>query len=254
MKRDYNILTTLWFLIGLTVLLLNDFVFKELYGNWLTGKLSDFSGLFIFPLFWTALLPRYKNKVFWLTGILFIYWKSSYSEAFIESWNGLELLTLSRVVDYTDLIALAILPLSYLFENYKDKALRLAISPAIPIIIASFSFIATSHHTNIEIHKTYQLDFTKGVLNDKLTQIDSLNYGHGVKLSNANPETIHIAIPYDFCFRRFDAKVTIAELSNDKTLVTLVHASHDCPEGDDDKENAIKAFEEVIIEQIKTMP
>ena len=63
MKNNLKILTSYWFMTGLILLLLNDFIFKEMYGNWLTGKLSDFTGLFIFPLFWTALFPKNKNKI-----------------------------------------------------------------------------------------------------------------------------------------------------------------------------------------------
>lgn len=33
------------FISSLLLLLLNDFVFKPVYHNWLTGKLSDFCGL-----------------------------------------------------------------------------------------------------------------------------------------------------------------------------------------------------------------
>ena len=94
-----KLFTSIWFLFGLIVLLANDFVLKELYGNWLTGKLSDFAGIFIFSLFWVALFPKHKNKIFTLIALLFIYWKSPFSQNLIDSWNNLGLLKVYRTVD-----------------------------------------------------------------------------------------------------------------------------------------------------------
>ena len=68
--------TSLGFILGLAILLLNDFYLKTLFGNWFTGKLSDFAGLFIFPMFWSILFPRFKNKIYFVTLIIFIYWLS----------------------------------------------------------------------------------------------------------------------------------------------------------------------------------
>ena len=144
MTRDLKILTTYWFLAGLILLLLNDFVLKGLHGNWLTGKLSDFAGLFIFPLFWAALLPKHKNKIYWLAGLFFIYWKSQYSQTLIDAWNGLSPLTISRVIDHSDLIALTILPFAYYIETIKEKLQTFRLTPLIPLIISVFAFIATS--------------------------------------------------------------------------------------------------------------
>ena len=33
-----------WFLISVLLLLINDHLLKDLYGNWVTGKLSDVAG------------------------------------------------------------------------------------------------------------------------------------------------------------------------------------------------------------------
>ena len=43
-------------LISLILLLVNDHVLKIVMPSWLTGKLSDFSGLFFFPFLLAALL------------------------------------------------------------------------------------------------------------------------------------------------------------------------------------------------------
>ena len=52
--ENKHIFTSYGFNITLAILLLNDFILKDLYGNWLTGKLSDFAGLFVFSLFFSA--------------------------------------------------------------------------------------------------------------------------------------------------------------------------------------------------------
>jgi len=249
-KKQLKLLTSIWFLLGLTLLLLNDLVLKELYGNWFTGKLSDFAGLFIFPLFWTVLFPKYKNNIFLITALGFIYWKSPFSQDFIDVWNRFMLFDIDRVVDYSDLLALLILPIAYTLESAKNKLMRVRIHPMLPLLIAAFSFMATSYHTEVPINKSYEFDFPKDTLEDRFTKIDNLNYGNGVSFTQSNPDTLAITIPYDLCFNRFVATVVVEELSKQKTKMTLIHIFHSCPKSKKDKVQAIQGFEERIIEKI----
>ena len=251
MKRDWQILTTFCFLLGLALLLLNDFVFKGLYGNWLTGKLSDFAGLFIFPLFWTSVFPKNKNNVFWLIGIFFILWKSPYSQEIIDSWNNLGIIPIARVVDYSDLIALSILPLAYYVDHHKSRLKSLTIHPALPLCIAIFSFIATSFHTKVPINKTYTLSFSKDTLINRFARIDSLNSGFGITFTQENPDTVNFSFPSQFCSNDFEVTVSIAELINNKTLLTLIRAEHGCQEESEDRKRLIKEFEKVIVDKIR---
>jgi len=142
--RNLKILTTYGFILALLILLLNDFIFKGLYGNWFTGKLSDFSGLFIFPLFWTAIFPGQKKKIFWFTGLAFAYFKSSFSQPVIDIWNNIGLLSISRTIDYSDLISLTILPFAFLYEKSSDTLPRFSLNPIIPLSISAFAFLATN--------------------------------------------------------------------------------------------------------------
>lgn len=143
-QNNTRIFKSIWFILGLIVLLLNDFILKELYGNWFTGKLSDFAGLFVFPLFWIAFFPNHKNKIFIFTAFTFVYWKSPYSQTLINLWNNLGFWNIYRTVDYSDLIALTILPLAYHIEALKEKTIIIRITPYIPLIICFYAFIATS--------------------------------------------------------------------------------------------------------------
>ena len=256
MTKNIRIVLSFWFLSGLLILLLNDFIFKELYGNWLTGKLSDFAGLFVFPLFWTALFPRHKTKIFWLTGLMFIFWKSSYSQTFIEYWNNLGLLPVSRVVDYTDLMALSVLPFAFHIERYKEELSTLKIQPIFPLLIASFSFMATSYFkeaqmNKIHVNKAYEFNFSKDTLQVRFSRIDSLNFGNEVRLTEANPDTLRILIPYDFCANQLETHIVIEELSNLKIRMTLIDASHFCSPSESDKEDAVRAFEKMIVDKIR---
>jgi hypothetical protein len=140
MKVNLRILTSTAFLIGLILLLLNDFVFKGLYGNWITGKLSDFAGLFIFPLFWTAFFPKFKKHIFISIALIFLWWKSPFSGSFIHFCNEFLAYPIARVVDYTDLLALFILPIAY---YYNPKSF-LKINPVGLALVSAFAFAATS--------------------------------------------------------------------------------------------------------------
>jgi len=141
-----DIIVSKYFLIFLFLLLFNDFYLKDVFHNFFTGKLSDLSGLFIFPLFWFAIFNEIKKLIYWITAVLFILWKSPVSNVLILYWNDLNIYQISRVVDYSDLFALVILPISYF---YKAKSIKnkfpFSMRPEIAIVIlAAFSFFATA--------------------------------------------------------------------------------------------------------------
>jgi hypothetical protein len=141
MKNKLNSILNFPFLVCLTILLLNDFYLKAAYPNWLTGKLSDFCGLVVFVWFWTALFPKIKSTLYFSTTLLFILWKSPYSQSFIEFFSQ-HFYPIDRVIDFTDLIALAILPM--LFYYKPGNASRLKINPIPVALITVFAFCATS--------------------------------------------------------------------------------------------------------------
>jgi len=49
-RKEIKILRFYGFLILLMVMILNDLILKSHYLSLITGKISDFSGLFIFPV------------------------------------------------------------------------------------------------------------------------------------------------------------------------------------------------------------
>jgi hypothetical protein len=142
-RTNLKLLTTPVFIAGLALLLLNDFILKGYYGNWLTGKLSDFAGLFVFTLFWMAIFPGLRKQVLWSVAIFFIWWKSPWSDGFIRFFQELFSYHIVRVVDLTDLIALVMLPIASHYHE-KRKKIYLKVSPVIVAIPAVFAFVATS--------------------------------------------------------------------------------------------------------------
>ncbi len=144
-KYPTNLLLSPLFLIGLLLLLANDLYLKYEFHNWVTGKLSDFVGLFVFPFFLSILFPKRTQLVYLITAIIFIYWSSELSQALID-FSNTKGIRLNRVIDYSDFIALVVLPFSYFYYHDKVKCkkrtrklLRIAIS-----ISTVFSFIATT--------------------------------------------------------------------------------------------------------------
>ena len=69
------------YLVALTILLLNDHVLKALFPGFLTGKLSDFAGVFVLAVFLAAFVPRVPACI--AAGLLFVWWKSPLSDPFI---------------------------------------------------------------------------------------------------------------------------------------------------------------------------
>lgn len=142
------------FIVGLLLLLLNDHYWKGLYGNWLTGKLSDFAGLLIFPFFLRFLFPISDKQAVWATLLGFVFWKTPYAQGGIDFFNSLGGWQLSRVVDYTDFIAFVVLPLSYYFLKNWQRAdwlfpLSKPLAYALLLPLALFAFIATSDDSDL---------------------------------------------------------------------------------------------------------
>lgn len=144
--KKVHILTSVIFIFSISILILNDFYLKAQFHNWFTGKLSDFAGLFAFGIVITTFVNK-KNESLALiaTGFFFCWWKSPLSQATINFWNSIELMEVHRIVDYTDLIALLVLPIiPFIFRN-KNKLKFLNISPLLIIPVVAFSFISTTN-------------------------------------------------------------------------------------------------------------
>lgn len=136
------------FLAALLTLLLNDHLFKPLWHNALTGKLSDFAGLFALAWFVSAITGRSSRLAHVLIAGAFAWWKSPGSEPVITLWNTWMPMAMGRTVDATDLIALVVLPFSFvLFRRASRKSHRMPVTRSwhpVIALISVFAFTATS--------------------------------------------------------------------------------------------------------------
>ncbi len=145
-------LTTWPFLLSLAVLLLNDLYLKAAYNNWLTGKISDFAGLFMVTMLTAALLPGYQHVKGLLVALAFGLWKSPLSEPIIRIIQSHWSTHFGRVVDYSDLVAVIMIPFAIISVNnprtiaVSGNFLRRALT--IPVLIlALFAIMGTSFAT-----------------------------------------------------------------------------------------------------------
>ncbi|HEX2896832.1 MAG TPA: hypothetical protein VHP63_02135 [candidate division Zixibacteria bacterium] len=113
MSGHFSVLLRFPFIVSLSILILNDHWLKQSYPSWLTGKLSDFSGLFVFCVFLSVMLAPHLNSnkaLFYLhlfVAALFTVWKIVPIELFTH-WVSVSagIPMPSRIKDSTDLIAL----------------------------------------------------------------------------------------------------------------------------------------------------
>jgi hypothetical protein len=243
-QRRLYILASPWFGFSLLVLLLNDLVFKQQFHNELTGKLSDVVGLFLFPLFWVAFFPRLKSPIYLFTGVLFILWKSVYSQVFIDGWNNLGILTLERTVDYGDLIALLVLPFSYVVE-ITIRDLRTA-RPMLYLIalVAIFAFTATSYSHKTDFNDEYEFSLSRAELLERIKRLPT----NGISRPLGDGEMFQVT--FDSCNERAD--ITIREREN-KSFITLKQIDYRCP-SKGDKEEMRRYFEKEFIAKLREEP
>ena len=108
------------YLVALLVLITNDHFLKIHSPGWVTGKLSDFAGLIVFSVLLSTfcrnrITTRYDILVVHLlVGLVFVVWKLLPVGAWIGALSPIGFPELPSVThDATDLLALAILPVSY---------------------------------------------------------------------------------------------------------------------------------------------
>ena len=169
--------------LSIALLVVNEHILKVVYPSWITGKLSDFAGLFFFPFIVTAglsfLLSKYKISssrigllAFGIVGIWFALLKTyplanDLTKTFTSQLIGLPT---KFILDPTDLIALfAMIPAWIIWEKPNSKKPSSAAYAA--LLFGSLAVIATSPAewivesvTNLEYYRdgiVYAADVTK---------------------------------------------------------------------------------------------
>lgn len=225
MKANLNLFSRPLFLLGLLLLITNDFYFKYAYPGILTGKLSDFAGLFIFPYFFSVFFEKQTKYIYIATGLFFMYWKLEMAQPFIDLLAKVTQLPLYRTVDATDLIALLILPVSYQYfkrELYVPVKADLIVNMLV-ITMSCFSFVATTLQKAVS---ELNLPSGKGFV----IPISEYDYLNQFKEPNKRP------IGYDhFYIAELDIKVyvetEVKAFDKKNTLITLKTITETVAEG-----------------------
>ncbi len=177
-KRKYYLLNYI-FVLGIILLFINDHFLKWQFSNWITGKLSDFVGLLIFPFFLTFLFPKSIKLNVLFTGVFFLFWKSPFSQSFIDFYNSIAFIEITRIVDYSDYVALIVLPFSYFYlskELQFNKILigKIKVHPILVLFPSIIIFMATSPPRSYFFHLShgnltlYNLNFRVGLNKENL--------------------------------------------------------------------------------------
>jgi hypothetical protein len=133
--RNKHYILNYVFLGCLILLFLNDHIFKYVCAGWLTGKLSDAVGIVLLPLLFAFLCPGLRRYAVMLSGCLFVFWKSPYSQGLIDFYNAHSFMPTSRVVDITDLYVLLLLPFPHYIIGQIDKLYSLHIDRIHPMVV-----------------------------------------------------------------------------------------------------------------------
>lgn len=276
-ENSRQMLLSPFFLLGLFLLLLNDFFLKSYFHNFLTGKLSDFAGLFVFPLFFAAFFPQRKLFIYLSTAFLFLFWKSSFSQSLIDLWNSFQCFKIGRTIDYTDFSALSVLPLSYFYfktetQNQVTFLLNFAkrVSASFIVLLSVFAFTATSYEEdrNLWFDNNYTFAGNKEEIVEKLKsfpKIARVEYRNEAEMfGNTMPQNtidsnnywLEFKIKEKFCDSENLSVTMFVKESNDITNLRLGFIRFWCKEKptEENKKQVFQIFEKEVAEKLQLHP
>jgi len=146
LRNRYYILNYI-FIVCVFTLLVNDHYLKFRHTGWLTGKLSDVAGIIILPLILVYIFPKFGKSAVALSAVLFLFWKSEFSQGIIDFYNQYSFIGTSRIIDYSDFLVFVFLPIPYYIIKHINELNTIKIRQINPlaVLIPSFAvLIATS--------------------------------------------------------------------------------------------------------------
>ncbi len=209
-SRNKFLITNLIFLLAIFLLFLNDHFLKFQFSNFLTGKLSDVCGIIAFPLLLTYIFPKLKEHSIYIAALIFIFWKSEYSQGLIDIYNQISPIETSRVIDYTDILVLVLLPIPYyLIKNsetlkslhFKKLNEKLILIPTFLILISEappIDYYYTHSNGNLKCFKcTSQVKYSTDDFINKLKN-------NGIVFDSIQPMYIRGVVDSSsyFCFKK----------------------------------------------------
>lgn len=247
-----SILTSPGFLTTLSLLIVNDFYLKSAFGGRITGKLSDFAGLFAFTLFWLAMFPQFGGRICVALAGFFAVWKSSYSQPLLDLWNQIGIVRISRTVDLTDLIALTVVPIAYYYGTWIRREVRVSIrTVALITVVSIFAFTATSYRTKYDYENKYYFQMSETEVYHKIDELHLTYFDFPLTTGERQSGNLDLEIPSSICFGFIRAYVEVQEV-NKQVVLSLKHLEHRCPEGSGDRQKLLEEFEREFIERLKS--
>lgn len=224
------------FLLAVAVLVLNDFVLKAAFGNWLTGKLSDVAGVWAFGYFVLVLTRWPRPVVAAIIAAGFTFWKSPAAAGVIQAWNSVAWPAVGRTVDPTDLLALLVLlllPANVSAGSVPARGGHRGLVNAAIALSAVLAFAATSRKgDNVCCEAAFQFAGTEEALIARLESIGARHVSKSEKLSGENGTFYSFFLPDEFCGSSVMAAIRTRE-ENARTLVTLDYLNYNCANRDD---------------------
>lgn len=214
---------------AVALLLVNDWLLKPAFGNWMTGKLSDVAGVAALAMLLAALMPRRRAVAFGAAAVTFALWKSPLSEPLIAAWNALGLWPVARVVDWSDLLASGVLvPTFWLVGRIErapatERVSAMTRARAVATgLVAVFAFAATSVLQPTPVSwAAYTLPGSRGAT---LAALDSLHIPLSSHKDHPGPggaDTLTVAMRYP-PENWLELKVSIGELATDQSELRVI--------------------------------
>ena len=233
----FELLRTPTFIAAVALLLLNDVVLKRVFANWITGKLSDFAGLWALAYFLIAVTACRRHFVALALGAAFIWWKSPASGSFIALWNSAAWPAIGRTVDASDLVALVVL-LMLPSASRQCVATRPAqprrIVNALIALFAMVAFVATQRTgENVCCSGEWHFNGSKSEVISRLKRAGATDMYRHRTLSAEQGEWYSFVLPERFCGSRVHANVRLSE-SEGTTAMKIIYILYTCAERADD--------------------
>jgi hypothetical protein len=245
MKRASALLLSPPFLIALSLLAINDALLKSQFPGFVTGKLSDVAGLFAFVVFICALIPRRRIAIGAVVAIAFTWWKSPLSQFAIDGWNRIGTFAIGRTIDFTDLAALAIIPIAFAWIARQERVVRQprrAVTFAIGAVsLIAFTATQTAHGRCCSV--SYDIPMNRVAVVAALTEVAR-------EVSCEPDDECSFRFPSKgICGNRRDADVDVKLTAiGDRTRFDVINITYWC-DGDHDLA-AQRAFEELVIRKL----
>ena len=270
-NRTMRLLTSTGFIAAISILLLNDFILKSYFGNFITGKLSDFAGTFAVAIFASAFLSS-RTAIFFIS-LLFVWWKTPFSQPVIDLINSIGLGPIGRTIDYSDYVALVMLiPAKRYIDSVitRPDAAGTNFRGFVTILfsaISIFAFTATSfvNERSAWIRTHYVFNMTRA---DFENRIEKLPLVIGVKIEKETdvfPKDEYPDIETDpnFYFLEFQMQEKFCDSSEVKVSTSFrdegekqeikdVNFQYWCndPPTEDDKKRLVEMVEQHIIKPL----